>query len=245
MAAKKKQAAPQKSAEKKTPPGAVPPAADNPKDQPAAFHVVGVGASAGGLDALNAFFGAMPADCAMAFVVVQHLDPHHESLMKGLLAKKTDLKVQDAADGVAVKPNRVYLKPPGKDIVIRQGTLFLTPVKSADGIKLPIDIFFSSLAEDQKEKAICVILSGAGSDGTLGAKLIQGEGGLVMVQDEQEAQYARMPQSIIKAGLADFILPVRQMPGELLNYIRHPLIGSDKTAERPPKGSFSRISRPF
>jgi len=232
MAAKKKQPAPQKSEKGKALPTAKPSPADNVKDQPAAFHIVGVGASAGGLDALTAFFGAMPADCAMAFVVVQHLDPHHESLMKNLLAKKADLEVQDAEDGVAVKPNRVYLNPPGKDIVIRHGTLFLTPIKPSDGLQLPIDIFFSSLAEDQKEKAICVILSGAGSDGTLGAKLIQGEGGLVMVQDEKEAQFARMPQSVIKAGLADFILPARQMPQELLNYIRHPLLGIDKTEDR-------------
>jgi len=233
MGVKKKQAAsPKKSEKKKKPPAAERSAIDSAKDQPPAFHVVGVGASAGGLEALNGFFGAMPADSAMAFVVVQHLDPHHESLMKNLLAKKTDLEVQNAADGVAVQANRVYLKPPGQDIVIRHGTLFLTPIKPADGPRLPIDIFFSSLAEDQKEKSICVILSGAGSDGTLGAKLIRGEGGLVMVQDEKEAQYARMPQSIIKAGLADFILPVKQMPRELLNYIRHPLLGADKTADR-------------
>ncbi len=117
MAAKKKQPASQKSEKGQTLAAAESSAADNVKDQPAALHIVGVGASAGGLEALNGFFGAMPADCAMAFVVVQHLDPHHKSLLKNLLAKKTDLEVQDASAGVAVKPNRVYLKPPGKDIV--------------------------------------------------------------------------------------------------------------------------------
>ena len=195
----------------------------------APFHIVGVGASAGGLEALKGFFGEMPADCGMAFVVVQHLDPNHESLMKGLLEQVTDLPVQEAQNKQRIEPNRVYLKPPGKDVVVRDGELILTPIEGSDRLRLPIDMFFRSLAEDQKEKAICVILSGAGSDGTLGAKLIQGEGGLVMVQDEHEAQYARMPQSIISAGLADLILPVKLMPQELLNYIRHPFIGAERT----------------
>ncbi len=225
MSARKKNAAPKESKKEKTSKAAEQSPTDTAKEKPAPFHIVGIGASAGGLEALKTFFGEMPADCGMAFVVVQHLDPHHESLMKNLLAPKTALEVLDAEEGISVEPNRVYLKPSAKDITVRNRTLILTPIEGSDGPRLPIDVFFTSLAEDQKERAVCVVLSGAGSDGTLGAKLIQGEGGLVMVQDPNEAQYARMPQSIIDAGLADVILPVKEMPRELLNYIRHPFIG--------------------
>jgi len=230
MPTKKKKSTADKPNEEKTLQAATPSATPTAPDgrTPLPFHIVGIGASAGGLDALKAFFEEVPADCGMAFVVVQHLSPRHVSLMKNLLAPKTTLEVQDAEDGMRLEPNRVYLKPPAKDIVIRDRTFHLTPIRDTDGPRLPIDIFFSSLAEDQKERAVCIILSGSGSDGTLGAKLIQGEGGLVMVQDEREAQYARMPQSIIDAGLADVIVPVKQMPSELLNYIRHPFIDAGK-----------------
>jgi len=232
MPAKKKKSASDNSKKERLSAAVTPPATDTAITDPAPFHIVGIGASAGGLEALKGFFKEMPADCGMAFVVVQHLDPNHESLMKGLLGQITDLPVHNAEDNLRVEPNRVYLKPPAKDIIIRDGTLILRPIKDSGGPRLPIDTFFRSLAEDLGEWAVCVILSGAGSDGTLGAKLIQGEGGLVMVQDEREAQYARMPQSIIDAGLADVILPVRQMPRELLSYARH-LSGRAAPADIP------------
>lgn len=155
-----------------------------------AFPIVGIGASAGGLQALETSFAKLPADCNMAFVIVQHLDPHHESLMNSLLSKETPLGVNDIRDGVSIEPNQVYIKPPGKDVVIQDRTLYLREAKEKQGIRLPIDTFFRSLAEDQKEKAICIIMSGASNDGTLGAQLIKGEGGLVMVQEEQQAQYS-------------------------------------------------------
>jgi two-component system, chemotaxis family, CheB/CheR fusion protein len=202
------------------------------------FPIVGIGASAGGVQALETFFAHMPADCRMAFVIVQHLDPHHKSMMDSLLAKETPLQINDAADKVRVRPGQVYLKPPGKDVTIRNQTLYLQEAKEKEGTRLPIDTFFRSLAADQKEKAICVILSGASHDGTLGAKLVKGEGGLVVVQDENQAEYNRMPQSVIDAGLADLILPVEQMPQELLRFTRHPFL--DKETPETPEEKFEK-----
>jgi two-component system CheB/CheR fusion protein len=185
---------------------------------------VGIGASAGGLEALETFFARLPADCNMAFVIVQHLDPHHKSLMNSLLTKETPLGVNDVRDGIPVEINQVYIKPPGKDVVIQNRTLYLRDAKEKKGLRLPIDTFFRSLAEDQKETAVCIILSGASEDGTLGAKLIKGEGGVVIVQEEQQAQYPRMPKSAIDAGLADIILPAEKMPEYLTRLIEHPFM---------------------
>jgi two-component system CheB/CheR fusion protein len=190
------------------------------------FPIVGIGASAGGVEALENFFAHMPTDCNMAFVIVQHLDPHHKSMMDSLLAKQTHLQISDAADGVRVNSGQVYLKPPGKDMIIRDKRLHLQEA-TEKGKRLQIDTFFRSLAADQKEKAICVILSGASNDGTLGAKLIKGEGGLVVVQDEKQAQYNSMPKSVINAGVADIILPVEEIPQELLRYTQHPFLGRE------------------
>jgi two-component system CheB/CheR fusion protein len=189
-----------------------------------AFPIVGIGASAGGLEALETFFARLPADCNMAFVIVQHLDPHHKSLMNSLLTKETPLGVNDVRDGIPVEINQVYIKPPGKDVVIQNRTLYLRDAKEKKGLRLPIDTFFRSLAEDQKETAVCIILSGASEDGTLGAKLIKGEGGVVIVQEEQQAQYPRMPKSAIDAGLADIILPAEKMPEYLTRLIEHPFM---------------------
>lgn len=197
----------------------------------ALFPIVGIGASAGGLQALEAFFAALPAECNMAFVIVQHLDPHHESLMRSLLSKETPLQVDDIRDGIPVEPDHVYIKPPGKDVVIEDRTLYLRESKKDDGARLPIDTFFRSLAEDQKEGAVCIVLSGASSDGTLGAKLIKGEGGLVIVQEEKQAQYPRMPRSVIDAGLADIILPVERMPEQLAEFVGHPFMVPQRPEE--------------
>jgi len=204
----------------------------------AAFPIVGIGASAGGLQALETFFAKLPADCNMAFVIVQHLDPHHESLMNSLLSKETPLRVNDIRDGVSVEPNQVYIKPPGKDVVITNRTLHLREAAEKEGLRLPIDTFFRSLAEDQKDKAVCIILSGASNDGTLGAKLIKGEGGMVMVQEEKQAQYPRMPQSVIDAGLADIILPVEKMPDQLMRLSDHPFM-----VPKPPEGAKEKFER--
>jgi len=180
------------------------------------FPVVGIGASAGGVKALEMFFSKVPADCRMAFVVVQHLNPHHESRMVSIISRNETLEVTEIEDGTVAAPSHVYIKPPGKSVIIKNGILHLQTEPDDKPTPVSIDTFFSSLAEDQREKAFAVILSGAGSDGTLGAGDVKENGGMVMVQETAEADYPQMPNSAIHAGVADFILPVEKMPARLL-----------------------------
>ena len=188
------------------------------------FRIVGIGASAGGLEALETFFYHMPSDSGMAFVIIQHLSPTHKSIMASLLSKNTKMEVMEVKDGMKVEPNRVYLNPPNKNVSIIQGTLQLMEPIRTKSINLPIDYFFRSISEELREKAICIILSGTATDGTLGIKAVKGEGGMVMVQSPESAKYDGMPRSAIDTGLVDFILSVEQMPGELIRYVRHPYI---------------------
>jgi two-component system CheB/CheR fusion protein len=188
------------------------------------FPIVGLGASAGGLEALEAFFSHMPSDSGIGFVIIQHLSPKHKSIMGSLLAKNTQMKVLEIEDGMKVKPDHVYLNPPSKEVTLINGTLqLMDPVKTG-GINLPIDSFFRSMAEEMGEKAICVILSGTATDGTLGLKAVKGEGGLIMVQDPNSAKYDGMPRSAIATGMVDFILPVEKIPAELVKYAKAPYI---------------------
>ena len=192
----------------------------------AGFPIVGIGASAGGLETLNAFFSVMPPDSNMAFVVIQHLSPEHKSIMASLLDKHTRMPVRQIKDGMKLEPGHVYLNPPGKNVAVFNSSLhLLKPVKSG-AINMPIDFFFRSLSEDQGEKAIGVILSGTASDGTLGIKSIKGEGGMAMVQQPDTAKYDGMPRSAIETGLIDFILPVEKMPETLMGYVQHPFLES-------------------
>jgi two-component system, chemotaxis family, CheB/CheR fusion protein len=188
------------------------------------FPIVGIGASAGGLEALEGFFSHVPPEPNMAFVVIQHLAPKHKSVMDSLLKRRTQMDVVVAEDGRKIEPNCVYLNPPDKDVAIMDGTLHLMEPVQRQGIRLPIDYFFRSLAQDQREKAICIVLSGTATDGTLGVKAIKGEGGMVMAQEEKQAQYDSMPKSAIDTGLVDFILPVEKMSEELMRYAKHPYI---------------------
>jgi two-component system CheB/CheR fusion protein len=188
------------------------------------FPVVGIGASAGGMKALQGFFSQMPLDFGIAFVVVQHLDPKYESIMSSILSRHTRMKVDNVKDGIKVERDHVYFKPSDKDVVIQNRRLYLIPPEKKGGIRLPIDTFFRSLASDLKDKAIAIVLSGAGGDGTLGAKDIKGEGGMVMVQEESQAEYDGMPRSVIDSGLADFILSVEAMPEKLRKYMVHPFL---------------------
>ncbi len=183
-------------------------------------YVVGIGASAGGLEALEAFFAHMPADTGLVFVVIQHLSPDYKSLMVELLSRHTQMAVVRAQNGMHVAPNTVYLIPPKHDMRIASGRLLLSEHDSASGIHLPIDIFFRSLAEDLGERAVGIVLSGTGSDGMRGVRAIKDAGGMVMVQSEEEAKFDGMPRSAISTGLVDFILPVAQLPAELLGYVR-------------------------
>lgn len=183
------------------------------------FFVVGIGSSAGGLDALEKFFQNMPENTGMAFIVVSHLDPTHISIMPELIQKTTQMKLFQAEDGMKVEPNHVYVTPPNRDIAILHGIIQLIEPIDAHGFRLPIDFFFKSLSEDLGENAICIILSGMASDGSAGLKAIKNELGMVMVQDPKSAKFDGMPSSAIKTGLADYILPPEEMPGQLIKYI--------------------------
>jgi two-component system CheB/CheR fusion protein len=193
-----------------------------------AFYV-GVGASAGGLEALEAFFRNMPPDTGMAFVVIQHLSPDYKSLMTDILSKKTVLSVFQAEEGMQVAANTIYLIPPKMDLKIFNGKLTLSEQQGLRGTNFPIDLFFSSLAIDQGRRSIGVVLSGTGSDGTRGLRKIKEEAGLVVVQDIETAAFDGMPRSAIAAGLADFILAPGSMSEQLLNYINHPFKAGQKS----------------
>ena len=190
--------------------------------------VAGLVASAGGLDAFKKFFAAMPADSGIAFVLIPHLDPQHESLMVELLARHTSMPVVEAAEGMAVEANRVYIIPPNKNMTISGGVLRLTGPVERGGWQTSIDLFLRSLADDQLEKAICIILSGTGSHGTLGLKAVKAAGGMAMVQDPKTADYPGMPESAIATGLADYVLPVEQMPEALVKYVQHFYVNGGK-----------------
>jgi two-component system, chemotaxis family, CheB/CheR fusion protein len=190
------------------------------------FPIVGIGASAGGLETLGVFFSQVPEGADIAFVVIQHLSPKHESMMAELLAKHTHMPVRQIDDGVKVSPGCVYLNPPNKNVAVFNRRIHLMEPVQGDTVNMPIDFFFRSLSEDQKEKAIGIIVSGTASDGTLGIKAIKGEGGMAMAQDPATAKYDGMPKSAIHTGMVDFVVPVEKMPQTLLNYIAHPFLNS-------------------
>ncbi|BDV01071.1 chemotaxis protein CheR [Thermodesulfomicrobium sp. WS] len=183
-------------------------------------YYVGIGASAGGLEAIEHFFRTMPRHSGLAFIIVQHLSPDYKSLMVELLSKKTTIPVYRAEDGMEVEADTIYLIPPKKNLYIFHGRLVLNEQETTRGINLPIDIFLRSLAEDQGEKAIAVILSGTGSDGMRGVRAVKEHGGMVMVQDESTAKFDGMPKAAISTGLVDFILPPEDMAAQLLAFVR-------------------------
>ena len=186
-----------------------------------AMAVVGMVASAGGLDAFKRFFHAMPADSGIAFVLVPHLDRRHESYMVPLLEKQTAMAVSEAAEGVRVQPDHVYVVPPNKYMRIKDGALHLSDPLDPSAAETSLDIFLRSLGEDQQERALCIVLSGTGSHGTLGLKAIKANGGMAMVQEPRSAEYDAMPRSAVASGLADFVLPVEEMPAALIKYVRN------------------------
>ncbi|MCF8362698.1 MAG: chemotaxis protein CheB [Prolixibacteraceae bacterium] len=193
---------------------------ESKKDE--SLTVVGVGASAGGLEALQQFFEYMPDDTGLVFVVVQHLSPDYKSMMDELLARHTNMPIKVIADGEKIEVNYIYLIPPRQNLRIFKDQLFLTNQDNRKGLHLPIDIFFKSLAIEKGKNAIAVILSGTGSDGTMGSRAVKEVNGLVMVQDERTAKFYGMPSSAISTGLVDFILPPSEMGNELLSYLKHP-----------------------
>jgi len=192
-----------------------------PKD--GSFPIVGIGASAGGLAAFQAFFSGMPADTepGMAFVLVQHLAPDYKSILVEIVQRFKRMQVFEAIDGVVVQPNCVYIIPPNRDITLKQGSLNLVEPSAPRGQRFPIDSFFRSLAQDQGELAIGIVLSGTGSDGTLGVQAIKGEGGMVMAQTPESSEYDGMPQSAIATGVVDYTLPPAGMADQLIVYVVH------------------------
>ena len=196
-----------------------------------AFPIVGIGASAGGLEALEQFLGHVPAGSGMAFVIVQHLDPTRKGIMPELLQRATGMKVTQIKDRTTVRPDCVYVIPPNKNLSILHGVLHLLKPAAARGLRLPIDFFLRSLAQDQQEHSVGVILSGMGSDGTLGLRAIKEKAGVVLVQEPATAKFDSMPRSAIDAGLADIVAPVDELPEKILAYLqRTPLIARTEAA---------------
>jgi two-component system, chemotaxis family, CheB/CheR fusion protein len=194
------------------------------------FPIIGIGASAGGLEASGQFLKSVPEGSGMAYVLVQHLDPTHKGVMVELLQRSTAMKVVQARDRTKVLPNRVYVIPPNKDMSIFRGVLHMLEPREPRGLRLPIDFFFRSLAEDRKQLSIGVILSGMGSDGTMGLRAIKEKSGVVLVQEPSSAKFDSMPRSAIETGLADIVAPPEELPAKIINYLKHaPLIVKPET----------------
>jgi two-component system, chemotaxis family, CheB/CheR fusion protein len=203
-------------------------------DSTATTRVVGIGASAGGLPALEEFLGQLPPDTGLAYVVVQHLDPTHKALLTELLQRITVLPVRTAEQGMAIAPDSVYVIPPNTELTVRDDALHLATPVQPRGLRLPVNVLFSSLASAQGELAVAVILSGMGSDGTLGAQAIKAVGGLVAVQTPESAQFDSMPASAIAAGCADIVAPAAELATRILACAAVPPSDERKVAGQPP-----------
>ena len=215
-------------------------------DNPQPTFVVGVGASAGGLEALEKFFQHVPADTGMAFVVVQHLSPDFESVMDELLVRQTDIPVHTVEDGIYVQPNAIYLIPPKKEMIIADGKLLLTDKEPGHGLTLPIDQFFRSLAQDAGGRAIAIVLSGTGSDGSRGIRDVHKSGGLVIVQSEDSAKFDGMPKSAMETGVVDLVLAPEEMADTLVKYSDHPVahdLAAEQRAAPVDEGDMNKLMR--
>jgi two-component system, chemotaxis family, CheB/CheR fusion protein len=188
------------------------------------FPIVGVGASAGGLEAFSALLANLPHTTGMAFVFLQHLDPSHNSALEEILSRATKIPVTQVTEGIAVERNHIYIIPPNADMVIRNGALRLSARSLTHGQHRPIDQFLISLAEDCGDRAIAVILSGTASDGTSGCLAVKAVGGITFAQDEATAKYTSMPRSAVEAGCVDFVLPPKAIAEELARIEKHPYI---------------------
>jgi two-component system CheB/CheR fusion protein len=198
-----------------------------------AFPIVGIGASAGGLEAFRRLLSALPNDTGMAYVLVQHLDQHHESILAELLSEATQMQVSEVKNDTAVEPNQVYVIPSSKDLILAGGMLKLVPRKQTGLAHMPIDSFLKTLADQQGSRAIGVILSGMGSDGTLGLRAIEAEGGIGFAQEPASAKNADMPRSAIAAGGVDFVLPPEAIARELARLGQHPYLEGGSLDSKP------------
>jgi chemotaxis methyl-accepting protein methylase len=208
------------------------------------FPIVGIGASAGGLEALEQFLRHVPGNSGIAFVIVQHLDPTHKGIMAELLQRTTAMEVFQVRDRMRVKPNCVYVIPPNKDMSILHGVLHLFAPTAPRGLRLPIDFFLRSLADDQQERSIGVILSGMGSDGTMGLRAIKEKVGITLVQAPASAKFDSMPRSAIDAGLADLVAPAEDLPGKIVGYLRHALViakGTERSLDQKEQSALDKV----
>ena len=217
------------------------------EEQAKGFPVVGIGASAGGLAAFEAFFAGMPAetDPGMAFVLVQHLAPDYKSILTDLIRRCTRMQVFEVEDGMVVRPNCTYIIPPNHDMAFLNGALQLLPPAEPRGQRLPVDFFFRSLAQDQRERAIGIVLSGTGSDGALGVGAIKGEGGMVMAQSPESTEFDGMPCSAIATGLVDYVLPPAEMAARLIAYAGQAFGKPELTVTSPAGKSENSLRKIF
>ncbi len=206
------------------------------------FPIVGIGASAGGLEALEQFLGNVPENSGMAYVVIQHLDPTQKGMLPELLQRISKMKVFQVKDRMVVNPNCIYVIPPNKSMSILKGMLHLFEPMEARGLRLPIDFFFRSLADDQNERGIGVILSGMGSDGSIGLSAIKEKKGTVGVQDPATAKYDSMPRNAIDSVMVDVVAPANELPAKLMTFLKHvPVAKSDPDIEIKDKNSLEKI----
>lgn len=208
----------------------------------AKFPIVGIGASAGGLEALEQFISSVPENSGMAYVIVQHLDPTQKGMLPELLQRITEMPVVQVKDRMAVKPDHVFVIPPNKSMSILKGVLHLFEPMESRGLRLPIDFFLRSLADDRNERSIGVILSGMGSDGSIGLRAIKEKNGIVMVQDPSTAKYDSMPRNAIDSVLADIVAPAKLLPSKLIQFLEHiPVVRSGLDTEVKDQSSLEKI----
>ncbi len=203
----------------------------------ATFPVVAIGASAGGLDAFRTLLAALPAKSGMAFILVQHLDPTHASMMVELLSPHAAMTVLEAREDMRLYPDHVYLIPPGRYLAVRNGAIQLSRPRAGQAVRMPFDFLLRSLAEEFGERAVCIVLSGTATDGSVGAKAIKEVGGLVIAQDPEEAEYDGMPRNAIAIGAVDLVLPLAKMPEALAKYGGHRYVKTGKGGAAHPVGS--------
>ncbi|MCX6320336.1 MAG: PAS domain-containing protein [Bacteroidia bacterium] len=206
------------------------------------FPIVGIGASAGGLEALEQFLSNVPENSGMAYVVIQHLDPTQKGMLPELLQRITKMKVFQVKDRMAVKVNSVYVIPPNTSMSILKGVLHLFKPVEARGLRLPIDFFLCSLADDRHERSIGLILSGMGSDGSIGIGAIKEKKGIVMVQDPATAKFDSMPRNAIDSVVVDIVAPANELPAKLIGFLKHiPIIRSDQDIDIKDKSALEKI----
>ncbi|HKO97798.1 MAG TPA: CheR family methyltransferase [Pyrinomonadaceae bacterium] len=185
------------------------------------FLVVGVGASAGGIQALKSFFSRVPKDSGMAYVVILHMSPQHESKLAEILQTASEIPVRQVTERIKIEPDHVYVIPPNRTLGMTDGHLALFEIKGPESRRSPIDIFFTTLAENNEERGVSVVLSGSGADGSLGVKRVKEYGGVAFTQNPEEAEYGDMPRNAMATGLVDYVLPVAQIPAKIISYKEH------------------------